>query len=79
MAGTGTKHTCGGHIQFGRPNDPANCPRCAELAAGAPGRRWVGKSRAERDAEDRQAVAAHFASAKHRNGGCGPVCTFGEH
>jgi hypothetical protein len=71
-----TKHTCGGP-QFGRKTP--GCPRCDELIAGAAPvvQSWRGSR--QRDADRHRAeCAAHFASAKHRSGGCGPVCTFGE-
>ena len=73
-----TKHT---HIVvFGRK--VADCPRCAELIAGAAPVRWNGLSRAEaryREESDRSAIAAHFApNGPHSRGACGPVCTFGD-
>jgi hypothetical protein len=71
-----TKHTCNdGHgPAFGRKTP--GCARCDELAAGAAPVAW---RNARRDETARRAeIAAHFASHKHRSGGCGPVCTFGE-
>jgi hypothetical protein len=70
----GTKHTCGGP-SFGRLT--AGCPRCDELAAGAQPRAWRMSAR-EEDRRRCAEIAEHFASARHRSGGCGPVCTFGE-
>lgn len=71
-----TAHACGGP-SFGRLTP--GCPRCDELAAGAPARSW-NVSRTRRTAgRDRAAdLAAHFSGEKHRSGGCGPVCTYGE-
>ena len=55
----------------------ATCCRCAELIAGAaPRKGW--NSRAANDARQCAEIHAHFSSEKHRSGGCGPVCTFGE-
>jgi hypothetical protein len=71
-----TKHTCGGPV-FGRKTP--GCPRCDELLAGAAPiqQPWRG-SRQRDDAERSAAIRAHFNSAHHRSGGCGPVCTYGE-
>ena len=74
----GTRHSCGGP-SFGRLT--AGCPRCDELAAGAPARQQVWRhreTRAQEDARRSAEIHAHFASDRHRSGGCGPVCTFGE-
>lgn len=70
----GTRHTCneGFGPSFGRLT--AGCARCDELTAGAPARTWAKSSDAMRCEE----IKIHFASARHLNGGCGPVCTFGE-
>ena len=67
-----TKHS---HpMVFGRRE--AGCPRCAELNAGAAPVRW---SAARRDDAQRvREVHAHFSGRRHRSGGCGPVCTFGD-
>lgn len=65
-----TKHTH--QVVFGRR--VAGCPRCAELDAGAPAIQWAPRQ----DLARRLEIAEHFASHKHRSGGCGPVCTFGE-
>lgn len=70
-----TKHTCGGPV-FGKKT--AGCPRCDELLAGAPPVQWNGTRRAQMEREQIAANSAHFASHKHRSGGCGPVCTFGD-
>lgn len=72
-----TKHTCNGGRGpvFGRRT--AGCPRCKELDDGAEPVRWA-SSRAEEDHERTEALRAHFASEKHRSGGCGIVCTYGD-
>jgi hypothetical protein len=70
-----TKHTCGGPV-FGRRT--AGCPRCDDLLAGArPVTRQAREDR-ERTAWRALEIRAHFTSWKHRSGGCGPVCTFGD-
>lgn len=69
-----TKHTCGGP-HFGRKT--AGCPRCDELLAGAAPVSW-GPSRRQRDAVVIAENRRHFGGQKHRSGGCGPVCTYGE-
>jgi hypothetical protein len=69
-----------GHTCCGNRRSPAwgkrtvGCPRCDELAAGAEPITWA-PSRAQLD---REAVDRHLASERHRTGGCGIVCTFGE-
>jgi hypothetical protein len=71
-----TKHGPDCKMAFGR-KDP-NCARCRELMAGAEPRRWRG---ADRRANERRLILEireHFGSVKHRTGGCGTVCTFGE-
>lgn len=72
-----TKHTCnaGNGPVFGRKT--LGCPRCDELSAGAAPIKWA-PSRQAQDIQRCREISAHFASAHHRNGGCGPVCTFGE-
>lgn len=72
----GTKHTCndGAGPSFGRLAPRTECKRCDELRFGAPARTWAKSN----DAMRCEAVRAHFASARHTSGGCGPVCTFGE-
>ena len=69
-----TKHTCGGPA-FGRKTP--GCPRCDELLAGAQPVQWRA-SRRQEDARRSAEVRAHFAGERHRTGGCGPVCTFGD-
>jgi hypothetical protein len=81
------RHTCGGPM-FGRLT--AGCPRCDELAAGAePIRQAWRESRKCRCGRPAQKgyiaaicrvceISEHSTSARHRNGGCGPVCTFGD-
>lgn len=71
---TTTKHTCGGPT-FGRKT--AGCPRCDELIAGAKPVVW--NFRAQADASRSADISAHFSSHRHRSGGCGPVCTFGDY
>lgn len=72
-----TRHTCndGRGPYFGRRT--AGCPRCDELAAGAAPVRWAPS---RRDDDERRAaeIRSHFASERHRSGGCGVVCTFGD-
>jgi hypothetical protein len=75
MKSTTTKHTCGGPV-FGRKT--SGCPRCDEMIAGAKPVVWNFTSRAQADAGRSIEIFAHFASHKHKTGGCGPVCTFGE-
>lgn len=72
-----TKHT---HpVVFGR-REPG-CPRCAELAAGAPPVRWAwaerAKARREQEARELAALRHHF---RHEcsPATCGPVCTRGD-
>lgn len=57
---------------FGR-KDPL-CPRCQELLAGAPARRWAGAKRREVEARFARSVRDHRCAVA----GCGPVCTFGD-
>lgn len=76
-----TRHTCcapGRGPGFIRT---AGCPRCDELTAGAPARQqpWRRReTRAQEDARRAAEIRAHFNSERHRSGGCGPCCTFGE-
>ena len=49
----------------------ADCPRCQELAAGAPRRQWHGARRAEQERQRIADIRAHDC----RKAGCGPVCT----
>lgn len=70
-----TKHTCnaGRGPVFGKRT--SGCPRCDELAAGAPPVAWRGSaSRAFRSgqaARELKAIREHDCA---RNG-CGPICT----
>ena len=71
--GKATQHTCGGPV-FGHRTP--GCPRCDELAAGAPARQQPWRSRETRAQEDARRAAEIRA---HRCGpSCGTVCTFGE-
>lgn len=76
------KHTCNGGRgpHFGRKT--AGCPRCDELLAGAePRRGWTHRDRFSgptTDAERTVDLRAHFAGERHRSGGCGSVCTYGD-
>jgi hypothetical protein len=77
--GTVQHHSADCTMRFGSPRPETGCPRCIELANGAPAR--PGWSRRSPQHDDRAAIAAiraHYASDRHRSGGCGPVCTFGE-
>jgi hypothetical protein len=74
------RHTCGGPV-FGRKTP--GCPRCDELLAGAEPRQlpeWRQRriDRANEDQRRVEEIRAHFESAKHRSGGCGLCCTFGD-
>jgi len=71
---TTTKHTCGGPA-FGRKTP--GCPRCDELLAGAEPVRWA-MTRKQDDERRAAEIRAHFDGQRHRSGGCGPVCTFGD-
>lgn len=70
-----TKHT---HpVVFGRK--VAGCPRCVELANGAPPVRWSISNAKRNEALFVDACKAHFApGGPHSQGKCGPVCTFGD-
>lgn len=73
-----TRHTCGGPV-FGRKTP--GCPRCDELLAGAAPivQAWRQReTRAQADARRSTEIRDHFRSEKHRSGGCGPVCTYGD-
>jgi len=74
-----TKHTCnsGRGPSFGRKT--AGCPRCDELLAGAEPRtlRWAPQKGDDYELSSAE-IRDHFRSQKHRSGGCGPVCTFGD-
>jgi len=80
---TSTRHTCntsqpGKPLPFGKRAQPGQCPRCDELTAGAAPRTGWGVSRAQADTARAADIRAHFASERHRSGGCGSVCTFGD-
>ena len=77
----GTKHTCGGP-SFGRLT--AGCPRCDELAAGAPARQWAGMGRRQRCACGNWTEPGEFTTLcrscqirRHdcQAARCGAVCT----
>lgn len=68
-----TKHTCGGPV-FGRKT--VGCPRCDELLNGATPVTW--NIRPSRETTRSADIRDHFDSHKHKSGGCGPICTFGE-
>lgn len=77
------RHTCndGGGPRWGRKT--SGCPRCDELLAGAAPREAHPAIQAvkRRQADDEQRAAdirEHFASDRHRSGGCGIVCTYGD-
>jgi hypothetical protein len=79
------KHSALCRMAFGRL-DPENCARCdqraTERAEGVPARIHEGfealRRREANDARQLEEIRAHFASAKHRTGGCGVCCTFGD-
>lgn len=76
-----TKHNTECVMAFGRLSPAGTCPRCDELRAGAPARAGWGRPSAiarRIDERIRQDIRRHMASDKHRSGGCGPVCTFGD-
>lgn len=78
-----TVHTCnpanpGRPLPFGKRDPKGECPRCKELDAGAEPRTWAGSVAVQDEALRAQEITAHFASAKHRSGGCGVVCTYGD-
>ncbi len=82
------RHTCnpnrpGMPLPFGRKAPAGKCRRCDQLRAGAPPREappaiQAAKRRREDDERAVLEINDHFASARHRNGGCRPVCTFGD-
>jgi hypothetical protein len=72
---TTTRHTCGGPA-FGRKTP--GCPRCDELLAGAAPVVQTWRKRESDDQRRSRESREHFSGARHRSGGCGPVCTFGE-
>lgn len=81
---TFVRHTCNGGRgpNFGRKTP--GCPRCDELANGAPARDVPGRLRGvvqcRRDDEARaDEIRDHFRpGGPHSRGACGPVCTFGD-
>ncbi|MFY1686568.1 hypothetical protein [Plantactinospora sp. WMMB782] len=81
---TFVRHTCNGGRgpNFGRKTP--GCPRCDELAAGAPARDVPGRLRGvirQRQIDEQQAAESrdhHRPGGPHANGECGPVCTFGD-
>lgn len=78
-------HTCnpanpGKPLPFGKRDPLGQCPRCAELDAGAEPRTlgWVESKRRqdEADAQTSAGIKAHFApGGPHDQRECGPVCT----
>lgn len=66
QAGTAHSATCS--KAFGRLD--ASCPRCQELAQGAPARNW-GQAGRQQELRVLAAISAHDCKASH----CGPVCT----
>ena len=68
----GTKHAASCSAACGRRD--MTCPRCQELAGGAPVRSW---GQASRQSELRvlAAIKAHDCGQS----GCGPFCTFGDY
>jgi len=75
-------HDNGQALPFGRKMPEGQCPRCDELRSGAKPRtlHWVDRAKQQADDDARRSVEirAHFASARHRSGGCGLVCTYGD-
>lgn len=76
------KHSSSCRMAFGRL-DPENCARCAtERAEGVPARIHEGfaalRRREANDARQLEGIRAHFATEKHRTGGCGVCCTYGD-
>ena len=49
----------------------SDCPRCAELSAGAPAQTGWGSSSRRNEARRIEAIRVHDCAASH----CGPVCT----
>jgi hypothetical protein len=79
------RHTCtpdGRALPFGRKAPEGECPRCDELRNGAAPRAahpaiQAGIDRRANEARQLAELEKHFASEKHRTGGCG-ICTFGQ-
>lgn len=72
------KHSSYCQMSFGRKD--MQCPRCIEMATGAPARSGWQRDhfamKAHNAAMDRQAIKTHFApDGPHATGKCGPVCT----
>lgn len=65
-----TKHNGQCSMAFGRYSPEGECPRCDELRAGAPPRKW----RESHDARRVREIRAHDCVESK----CGPVCTFGD-
>jgi hypothetical protein len=65
-------------LPYGRRKPHGDCPRCDELHDGLPARPGFTTRRQELELQSRRDLDAHLASAKHRSGGCGPVCTYGD-
>ncbi len=64
----GTAHSADCKAAFGRKD--MTCPRCQELAAGAPARSWGSERRA-----NELRVLAEIRAHDCQKSGCGPVCT----
>jgi hypothetical protein len=68
-----TKHSH--NSNFGKHVE--GCPRCHELKNGHAPIKWKMKPKDHEQSRSAD-IKAHFDSHKHRSGGCGPVCTYGE-
>jgi len=55
-----------------------SCLRCVELSGGAAPRAGWSDWKREQERRTNLAIDAHFSSEKHKSGGCGVVCTFGD-
>jgi len=77
----GTRHTCGGPV-FGQRTP--GCPRCDELAAGAPARRLGYQPRTRCgcgqlcERGDRVCMSCQIRAHDCKVSGCAAVCTFGQ-
>jgi len=75
----GFLHTCNGDVVSGLPfgrKDTETCARCWDMVTNsAPARADHAAGRRNLDAERSAEMRAHFASERHRSGGCGIVCT----
>jgi hypothetical protein len=76
-------HTCnpgqpGKPLPFGKRAPIGTCERCDQLRAGADPIPGWGVDKVDEDERRAAEIRAHFAGDKHRSGGCGPVCTFGD-